>query len=151
MSPYESHLDERLFGPRAYEFDPRRPGLTAVVGVAGVGGVAGFAFGGGRYRYCTVKLSCSFYARYEKIYENICKIACSDDFTDGVVLHQCKKQRLTQQLLSDVTSGVSIFGGAEISFHLRAQESCFLWLQVPRSLLCRGTDRAGIGAAAVQL
>ncbi|CAL8466371.1 g5907 [Coccomyxa elongata] len=50
VSPHESHLDERLFGPRAHEFDPGRPGLAAVVGVAGVGGIAGFAFGGGRYR-----------------------------------------------------------------------------------------------------
>lgn len=51
VSPYESHLDERLFGPRAHEFDPGRPGVAAVMGVAGVGGIAGFAFGGGRYRY----------------------------------------------------------------------------------------------------
>ena len=53
-SPYESHLDERLFGPRASDFDPRRGDLIAISGVAGIGGIAGFAFGGGRYR-CSVE------------------------------------------------------------------------------------------------
>ncbi|EIE20039.1 hypothetical protein COCSUDRAFT_83555 [Coccomyxa subellipsoidea C-169] len=50
VSPYESHLDERLFGSRAFDYNPCRGDLAAVTGVAGIGGVAGFAFGGGRYR-----------------------------------------------------------------------------------------------------
>lgn len=52
VSPYESHLDERLFGQCAFEYNPQRGDLAAISGVAGIGGVAGFAFGGGRYR-CT--------------------------------------------------------------------------------------------------
>jgi len=50
VSPYESHLDERLYGPRAHAYDPQRAELDAITGVAGIGGIAGFAFGGGRYR-----------------------------------------------------------------------------------------------------
>lgn len=60
VSPYESHLDERLFGPHAFDYDPCRGDLAAVLGVAGIGGVAGFAFGGGRYRYISLFIpSCS--------------------------------------------------------------------------------------------
>ena len=50
MSPYESHRDERLFGPGAARFDPDRQALHGVDGVAGIGGISGFAFGGGLYR-----------------------------------------------------------------------------------------------------
>ena len=50
MSPYESHLDERLFGPGADSFDPDREPLRGVDGVAGIGGISGLAFGGGQYR-----------------------------------------------------------------------------------------------------
>lgn len=51
VSPYESHLDERLFGNDALEFNPLRPPVAGISGVAGVGGIAGIAFGGGQYRY----------------------------------------------------------------------------------------------------
>ncbi|CAL5225964.1 g8766 [Coccomyxa viridis] len=50
ISPYESHRDERLFGPGAARFDPDRQALHGVDGVAGIGGLSGFAFGGGLYR-----------------------------------------------------------------------------------------------------
>ena len=50
VSPYESHRDERLFGPAAARFDPDRPPVQGVEGVAGIGGIAGLAFGGGLYR-----------------------------------------------------------------------------------------------------
>lgn len=50
VSPYESHLEERLFGTDAAEFNPGRPGLSVISGVAGIGGTAGIAFGGGQYR-----------------------------------------------------------------------------------------------------
>ena len=50
VSPYESHRDERLFGPGAARFDPDRKPLHGIEGVAGIGGISGFAFGGGLYR-----------------------------------------------------------------------------------------------------
>ena len=50
VSPYESHRDERLFGPAAARFDPDRQPVQGVEGVAGIGGIAGLAFGGGLYR-----------------------------------------------------------------------------------------------------
>ncbi len=51
VSPYESHLDERLFGAGAAAYDPGRLPLRLAGGaVPGVGGLAGLVFGGGRYR-----------------------------------------------------------------------------------------------------
>ncbi|KAL6772438.1 hypothetical protein ACKKBG_A30250 [Auxenochlorella protothecoides x Auxenochlorella symbiontica] len=55
-SPFESHSDERLFGPDARHYNPDREGMllcgkTALhSSILGVGGVAGLAFGGGKYR-----------------------------------------------------------------------------------------------------
>jgi hypothetical protein len=51
VSPYESHLDARLFGAGAAAYDPGRQPLRLAGGaVPGVGGLAGLVFGGGRYR-----------------------------------------------------------------------------------------------------
>lgn len=56
ISPYESHLDARLYGGDAAAFNPGRQGMqlggTSAVhaAVPGVGGVPGLAFGGGKYR-----------------------------------------------------------------------------------------------------
>ncbi len=51
VSPYESHLDERLFGPHAAAYDLDRPALRLGDGaVPGVGGLSGLVFGGGKYR-----------------------------------------------------------------------------------------------------
>ena len=50
VSPYESHHDERLFGPDAACYNPDRQPLQGIGGVPGVGGVSGLAFGGGMYR-----------------------------------------------------------------------------------------------------
>ncbi|KAK9838552.1 hypothetical protein WJX81_007055 [Elliptochloris bilobata] len=51
VSPYESHMDERLFGPNAAAYDPDRRALRLGDGsVPGVGGLPGLVFGGGRYR-----------------------------------------------------------------------------------------------------
>ncbi|RMZ53738.1 hypothetical protein APUTEX25_003877 [Auxenochlorella protothecoides] len=55
-SPFESHSDERLYGPDARHYNPDREGMllcgkTALhSSILGVGGVAGLAFGGGKYR-----------------------------------------------------------------------------------------------------
>ena len=57
MSPYESHLDERLFAPDAGSFDPDRAQLACITGVAGIGGISGLAFGGGLYRCRLERLS----------------------------------------------------------------------------------------------
>ena len=60
MSPYESHLDERLFGPRAAAYDLDRPGLRLGDGaVPGVGGLSGLVFGGGKYRRVRSIILCS--------------------------------------------------------------------------------------------
>lgn len=51
VSPYESHMDERLFGADAGAYNPERAALRLGDGsVPGVGGLPGLAFGGGRYR-----------------------------------------------------------------------------------------------------
>ena len=51
VSPYESHMDERLFGADAGAYNPERPALHLGNGsVPGVGGLPGLVFGGGRYR-----------------------------------------------------------------------------------------------------
>ena len=50
MSPYETHLDERVYGSTACSFNPLRSGTTEFAGVAGVSGIAGIVFGGGKYR-----------------------------------------------------------------------------------------------------
>ena len=50
VSPWESNLDEALFGPGAAQYDPCRAGMSGVGGIPGAGGIAGLAFGGGRYR-----------------------------------------------------------------------------------------------------
>lgn len=51
VSPYESHMDERLFGADAAAYNPERPALRLADGsVPGVGGLPGLVFGGGRYR-----------------------------------------------------------------------------------------------------
>lgn len=50
VSPWESNLDEQLFGPDAAQYNPCRNGIAGMGAIPGVGGIAGFAFGGGRYR-----------------------------------------------------------------------------------------------------
>lgn len=59
ISPYESHLDARLYCPTPSPldaFDPGRPGMRLGgsseqhAAVAGLGGLPGLAFGGGKYR-----------------------------------------------------------------------------------------------------
>ena len=62
MCPWISHVDERLYGDDALEFNPHRcrrrrsssgdtgMGVLHGRGVAGVGGLGGFAFGGGAFR-----------------------------------------------------------------------------------------------------
>ncbi len=56
ISPYESHLDPRLYGADAAAFNPGRRGMelggsrAVHAAVPGVGGVPGLAFGGGKYR-----------------------------------------------------------------------------------------------------
>ena len=58
VSPYESHLDERLFGADAGAYNPERPALRLGGGsVPGVGGLPGLVFGGGRYRRASASLS----------------------------------------------------------------------------------------------
>lgn len=52
VSPYESHMDERLFGADAGAYNPERSALRLGNGsVPGVGGLPGLVFGGGRYRH----------------------------------------------------------------------------------------------------
>ncbi|PRW32663.1 24-hydroxycholesterol 7-alpha-hydroxylase [Chlorella sorokiniana] len=56
ISPYESHLDSRLYQDAPAAYNPGRDGMhlggstAAHAAVVGVGGVPGLAFGGGKYR-----------------------------------------------------------------------------------------------------